>query len=217
MFALDLAAALADRGLAATTVALTTGGASDHPLPIDVLGDHPLDRATLRALRAAARRADVVVAHGSRTLDACALALTGTGVPFVYRSIGDPAAWSATGLRRRRTALLLRRAARVAVYWQGAADTLAAVHRVPPSKVAVIPKGVPVADHPLPAAADRVAARSRLGLPAEAPVVACIGALSVEKRVDAAVDAVAAIDGVHLLVAGDGARREALEAHAAAV
>jgi glycosyltransferase involved in cell wall biosynthesis len=169
---------------------------------------------TLLALRRSARGADVVVAHGSRTLDACAVALAGSGTPFIYRSIGDPSAWSAHGVRRMRTALLLRRAARVTVLWPGAADTLRTLHGVPAGKIEVTPNGVAAEGHPVPGRADRVAARARLGLPAEAPVATCIGALSVEKRVDTAIEAVSRLPGVHLLVAGDGPERATLEAQA---
>jgi glycosyltransferase involved in cell wall biosynthesis len=199
-------------------VALTAGRpSSGHRLDIPVLGRQAMGAATLRALRRAAGEADVVVAHGSRTLDACAVALAGSGTPFVYRSIGDPAAWSSRGVRRRRTALLLRRAARVAVLWPGAADTLRAAHGVPDRKIEVIPNGVAVDGRPAPDRAARVAARGRLGLPAEAPVAAYVGALSAEKRVDAAIDAVAGLPDVHLLVVGDGPQRSALEARAAGV
>ncbi|HEY8526440.1 MAG TPA: glycosyltransferase family 4 protein [Acidimicrobiales bacterium] len=216
VFAVDLAAALEAEGVAGRVVALTPAAGAGPRLDVPALGARPMGPGTLRALRRAATGAGVVVAHGSRTLDACAVALAGSGRPFVYRSIGDPAAWSAHGVRRWRTALLLRRAARVTALWPGAADTLRTVHGVPAAKLAVIPNGVAVATHPEPGPDDRVAARSHLGLPAEAPVAVCIGALSPEKRVDAAIDAVARLPGVHLLVVGGGPERAALEARAAA-
>ena len=50
---------------------------------------------------------------GAMIMASAALALAGSRTPFVYRSIGDPMAWSGSGLRRVRTAALLRRAARV--------------------------------------------------------------------------------------------------------
>jgi glycosyltransferase involved in cell wall biosynthesis len=215
VFGSDLSSALSQRGLASRVVALT-GSDAEHPLPIPALGQRPLGLATLRELRQAGKAVDVVVAHGSRTLDACALALAGAGTPFVYRSIGDPAAWSAHGVRRWRTAALLGRAARVTVLWPGAADTLRRAHGVPSAKIDVVPNGVPVADHPVPGLADRVAARTDLGLPADAPVAVCIGALSAEKRVGAAIDAVAGLPEVHLLVVGDGPERPGLEDRAAA-
>ena len=216
MFGFGLSAALSASGLVSTVVALT-GSDAGHPLPVPALGARPLGPSTLRALRAAAHDADVVVAHGSRTLDACALALAGTGVPFVYRSIGDPAAWSAHGVRRVRTALLLRRAARVAVLWSGAGDTLRSVHGVPDRKIAVIPNGVAAEDHPVAGPAERAAARAALGLPADGFVALCIGALAPEKRVSSAIRAVAAVAGAHLLVVGDGPERDALSSLASSV
>ena len=216
VFASDLSTALSDIGFASRVVALTPQAGPGPTLPLDVLGQRPLGATTLRALRRAAREADVVVAHGSRTLDACALGLAGTGTPFVYRSIGDPAAWSTRGLRRVRTALLLRRAAQVVVLWPGAARTLGRAHGIPAARTTVVPNGVAVADHPVPEPAARVAARARVGLPAEGPVAACIGALGAEKRVGDVLDAVAAVPGVHLLVVGDGPERPALEGRATA-
>ncbi|MET0578835.1 MAG: glycosyltransferase family 4 protein, partial [Ilumatobacteraceae bacterium] len=58
-------------------------------------------------------------------------------------------------------------------------------------------------------------ARQALGLPADAAVVAYAGSLTAEKRVHHAVEAVADVRGLHLLVAGSGPDREALEARAA--
>ena len=51
--------------------------------------------------------------------------------------------------------------------------------------------------------------------PQDEPVVACIGSLTDEKRVEDAIAAVARIPDAHLLVAGDGPRRDELEATAA--
>src|ERR1700752_1558788 len=99
MFAADLAVDLGRRGIASDVVALTAG-ADGAPLPFPVLGRRPFDPSTLRAMRRASDSAGAVVAHGSRPLPACALALVASGVPFVYRSIGDPAVWSATTARR---------------------------------------------------------------------------------------------------------------------
>jgi glycosyltransferase involved in cell wall biosynthesis len=49
----------------------------------------------------------------------------------------------------------------------------------------------------------------------DVPVVAYVGALAVEKGVDVAVEAVAAVPGLHLLIAGDGPQRSALRELAA--
>jgi glycosyltransferase involved in cell wall biosynthesis len=216
VFAADLVQALEQDAEMTHRLAALTPGPQGDQLGAPALGGKPFAPATLRALRRAARAAGVVVAHGSKTLPASAAALAGTGTPFVYRSIGDPLAWSGRGLRRRRTALLLGRAARVVALWPAAADDLARVHGIAAGRLAVIPNGVPAARCPVPSTADRAAARRRFDLPAEAPVVACIGALGPEKEVATAIAAVGALGGVHLLVVGDGPLRADLEARAAA-
>jgi glycosyltransferase involved in cell wall biosynthesis len=217
VFAADLVGALADQGHPGRLAALTAGPGGANPLSAQVLGSAPFAPGTLRALRSAAGGASAVVAHGSKTLPAAALALAGSRTPFVYRSIGDPRAWSGSGLRRVRTAALLRRAARVVALWPGAADVLARVHGVPVAKLAVIPNGVPADRFPPADDSARAAARVELGLPAGEPVVLYLGALSPEKQVGDAVAAVASLAGVHLAVVGAGPDRAALEAQAAAL
>lgn len=196
---------LATLGVEASVTALAPAGSSPR-LDVVCLGDRPLSPGTLRALRRAAQRCDVVVAHGSTTLPACAVALAAAGVPFVYRSIGDPAAWVRGDLHRRRTGVLMRRAAAVVTLWPDAADAIHRLYRVPRARVAVIPNPPAV----LPVALDRAAARSRFGLPEHGPVVAVVGSLTDEKRVDRAIGVVARLPHVHLLVVGDGPRRDEL-------
>ena len=214
VFATDLVADLRTRGLSAEIVALTASP-DGAPLSSPVLGPSPLAPSTLLALRRAAASAGAVVAHGSRTLPACAVALAATGVPFAYRSIGDPAVWSASASRQRRSTRLLRRARLVAVLWPGAADVLVGRGAVAPDRIRVIPNGVAAARCPLPGPEDRLAARLRFGLPADAEVVGYLGSLTPEKQVGAAIAAVARVPGVHLLVAGSGPERAVLEAQAA--
>jgi glycosyltransferase involved in cell wall biosynthesis len=214
-FAVDLAAALAERGLPSDVVAVAPGP-GEGALDVEVLGPSALAPGTLRALRRRAAPATVVVAHGSRTLPACALGLAGRRAPVVYRSIGDPAAWAGGALRRRRTRLLLGRMAAVTALWPGAKVALARLYGLPDDKVTVIPNAVPAARCPEVGPEARAAGRARLGLPAEAPVVAYLGALAADKRVGAAIEAVAARPAVHLVVAGDGPERAALAAQAAA-
>jgi glycosyltransferase involved in cell wall biosynthesis len=214
-FAVDLAEALGARGVPSEVVALAPADAGD-PLPVAVLGPGALAPATLRALRRRARRARAVVAHGSRTLPASALALAGLRTPTVYRSIGDPAAWAGSGRRRLQTRLLLARVDAVTVLWPSAAEDVHRLHGVPRERIHVLPNAVPAARCPVPTAADRAEARRRFGLPAEAPVVAVVGALAPEKRVGDAIAAVATLPEAHLLVAGDGPERRDLEGRAAA-
>lgn len=212
-FAVDLSVALTARGMASDVVALTPGRTGE-TLAVPALGDSALSLQTLRALRHHAGSARMVVAHGSRTLPACVSALVGLHAPVVYRSIGDPAAWAGSGLRRARTRLLLRRMDAVAVLWPGAGESVRALHGVAAERIHVIPNGVPAERCPVPDADARAAARRGLGLPPDAPVVAVIGALGPEKQVGDVISAVAALPDAHLLVAGDGPERVALEQYA---
>ncbi|GAA4992633.1 glycosyltransferase [Kitasatospora paranensis] len=208
----DLHAELLRRGGASDLYALQphadAPGAADTP----VLGPARFHPTTLRALRAAARHADVVVAHGSSTLPACALALAGSRTPFVYVNIGDPRHWTASASRRLRVAVFLRRAAAVSAISDGARDVLLARFGLPAHRVRTIPNGRAAASFP-PAAdeADRRAARLGLGLPADGPLLAWVGAVAAEKRLDLALDALAELPQAHLAVAGDGPLRAALQ------
>lgn len=71
----------------------------------------------------------------------------------------------------------------------------------------LVPNGVDL-DRFSPGAGDRAA----LELPDDAPIVLMVSAFMASKRIDAAVRAVAALDGVHLVVAGDGVVRAEIEA-----
>lgn len=176
-----------------------------------VLGPRRLAPATLRRLRRAAVSVDVVLAHGSSTLPACALALAGPGFPpFVYANIGDPLFWADTWQRRRRVRLLLSRAAAVAAISPRARDVLETEFRVAPQRLCVIPNGRLIDDYPYADDAVRRSARVRWGLEADSEVVLVLGALTAEKRVDVALRAWSQMKGT-LLVAGDGPERSALK------
>ena len=142
VFATDLEVGLRLAGHHVHTVALARSPFGD-ALDIDVLGPSRFARATLTALRAAARQADVVVAHGSSTLPACALGLLGTGTPFVYRQISDPEFWASTWPRRMRVAAFLRRAAGVVALAPSAADALVRHYRIARDRMDVSPNAVP--------------------------------------------------------------------------
>nr|BFD94761.1 hypothetical protein KitaXyl93_61210 [Kitasatospora sp. Xyl93] len=182
-----------------------------------VLGPGRLHPSTLRALRSAARTADVVLAHGSDTLAACALALAGTGTPFVYVSVGHPRYWTANRLRRVRGGALMHRAAAVTTLTDEARVVLEEQFRLPDGKVHVIPNSRAAESYP-PADGrdDRRAARHALGLPADVLLVAWIGAIAPEKRLDLALDVLDRLPDVRLAVAGDGPLRETLARHPAA-
>jgi glycosyltransferase involved in cell wall biosynthesis len=157
------------------------------------------------------RGSSVVVAHGSTTLPACVLAGTGTRVPLVYRSVGDPRYWASTLPKRVRTAALLRRATRVVALTREAGRAIEEHYRVPADRIVVIPKGVSGARIREPDIASKPAARSSLGLPNEGVVALYLGALSPEKNVGMAIQAVGHLDGIVLAVAGSGPTRSALE------
>ncbi|WP_051837456.1 glycosyltransferase family 4 protein [Streptomyces sp. NRRL WC-3742] len=182
-----------------------------------VLGAGRLRPGTLRALRSAARSADVVLAHGSDTLAACALALAGTRTPFVYVSVGHPRYWTATRLRRARGGTLMHRAAAVTTLTDEARTVLEEQFHLPDGKVHVIPNSRAAESYP-PADSrdDRRAARHALGLPADVLLVAWIGAIAPEKRLDLALDVLDRLPDVRLAVAGDGPLRDVLARHPAA-
>ncbi|MFJ2581972.1 glycosyltransferase family 4 protein [Kitasatospora aureofaciens] len=203
----------------AGTMKLETPEAPDAPgaRTATVLGPRRLHPATLLALRSAARAADVVLAHGSDTLAACALALAGTRIPFVYVSVGHPRYWTGTALRRFRGGALLHRAAAVTTLTDEARAVLEEHFRLPGGKVRVIPNSRAAESYPPAEGRDeRRAARHALGLPADVLLVAWIGAIAPEKRLDLALDVLDRLPDVRLAVAGDGPLREVLARHPAA-
>jgi glycosyltransferase involved in cell wall biosynthesis len=200
--ATQLAPQLATLGWAVDIVSLHTG-TDGTMLDIPVLGSRRLGPATLLALRRRARQVDVVIAYGSATLPACAIALAATGVPFLYRSISDPAHWLRGSLHRRVTQAQYRRAAGVVALWPAAAERLAGELGVEPDRIAVIPNARDGDVFRSPTADERAAARETYGLK-DGPVVAFIGAASPEKRLDLAIETVANLPGHTLLVAGGG-------------
>ena len=208
--AVHLAKELEAYGLNGEVVALAPGQQGGLDLP--VLGPTRYSAATLRGLREAAKEASVVLAYGSSTLPAVAAATVGIQTPFVYRSIGDPAAWVTTPARRIRVAAAARRAAALVAFWRGAAVTWHRMLGIRPERIWVIPNGSDPHLFVPPDAAARQEARAALGLPRDGAIAMCLGALSPEKRVDLAIKAVAAMDGVTLAVVGAGPEHDALAA-----
>ena len=214
-FAVHLVESLRAQGQPARLVALARSE-SQHPHAVSVLGARRRTVGTFRALRRHARGADVVVAHGSDTLEACAVGIAGTGVPFVYRSIGDPTYWVAPGARRAAVGMLHRRAQRHVALWHGAAEQLASRYRLPQSRIDVVPNAVPAGQFPRASDGDRQRARARLGLAPDASCVAAVGALSTEKDLPSLLAALEGLDVVGL-IAGDGPERGALHRKAEAM
>lgn len=208
-FALDLRARLSDRGRDAPVVALSPGVGDVLEVPCLAA-----DRwRALPPLRRRVRASSVVLGHGSSTLMAGALACFGTGVPFVYRNIGTPLDWADSRSRRIRVRLALGRAVRVAALWEGSRAQLVDDLGVSADRVRVIPNGRPASLFPLVTADRRAAAFERLGRGEERTAV-FLGALSPEKGLDVAIDAVARIGDLHLVVAGAGPAEAELRARA---
>jgi glycosyltransferase involved in cell wall biosynthesis len=171
-----------------------------------------------------ARSADVVYSTGmfGRAGIACALARR----PLVVKLTGDPAferlrargavsggvdefqggggGLSGRALRRLRDGVL-RRAAHVFTP-SGYLRELVIAWGVAPERVSVMPNPAPFARP----AAPREDLRRRFG--AEGPTLAFAGRLTAQKALEVMLDAVAAVPGVTLLVAGDGEERAALVA-----
>jgi glycosyltransferase involved in cell wall biosynthesis len=202
---LQLGDELRRRGRRCDVVALAPADDASPGLVVDVLGPSVRSLRTLRALRRRARSFDVVIAYGSSTLPATALALLGAGRRFVYRSIGDPTAWAGGRLRRIRTGFLLRRAWRVVALWDDAGAAVQRLYRVRRDRLRVIANGRDVDRFPIVTVEDRRVARLHFGIDEQAEVVGFVGALAPEKRPLLAVEIAAALgSATHLLVAGGG-------------
>lgn len=209
-FGYDLHGVLRARGVRSEICCLAPGD-GERRLPVTALAGSRFSLSGLRELRRRAAQAEVVVAHGSSTLLACGAGLIATGVPFVYLSIGDPRYWAGSRLRRLRATWLIRRAAAVVAISPTAREVLIRHYVLSSSKVHVIPNGRSIE---LFAPADRdtkLAARRALGLPLSSNVVAVVGALSAEKRVDVAIGALARQPDLVLAIAGEGRERPDLE------
>jgi glycosyltransferase involved in cell wall biosynthesis len=215
VFAMDLHEALAARGCEMVTVALAPGKVGG--LDVPVLGPGRRSISTMRALRSCMTSTQITVAHGSTTLPACAIASVGTRAAFVYRQISDLRFWASSPARRFRVRVALARAAGVVALWEGSASLLSSGFGVRASRVTVIPNGVPPQRFPPADARRRAEARAEFGLRGEDRVAVYVGALVPEKGVDVAIDAVALVPGLELLVAGGGPERRALEERAASV
>ncbi len=215
-FAVTLGPLLERRGLSTRTVALVAG--SGATVDAEVLGSRRLGPSTLVNLRRATKQCQVVVAHGSTTLPATAAATLGLRVPFVYRNIGDPLYWSPTGLRRLRTSMLLSRAEVVVALTEESGRRLQSNLKIPADRIVPIPRGVSPTEFPRRSDADRDRARAELGLDRNQMIAVTIGALGPEKAVPDAVRALGHLpERWHLIIAGDGPDRPAVEAAAAEV
>lgn len=212
-----LAGELEARGFPTELVALRPAD-GDRGLLVDHIGDGSARSVrTLRALRRRCAAHDVVIAYGSVTLPACAIATFGLRTRFVYRSIGDPRAWARGRFHRLRTSLQYRRADHVVALFDAAADAISELYRVDRDRISVIPNARSADQFRPPTAEERAAARERFGVPVDAPVVAIVGSFGREKRVPLAIETMEHLADAHLLVAGDGPERAAVRAAAEAI
>lgn len=208
LFARDLAGALGETGHSVQTVALAPGAVGG--LDVEILAARRRSPVAVWDLRRRMARVDVTIAHGSVTGPACALAGQGTGRPFVYRQVSDSRYWAPGPIRRERVRRTLERADRVVTLSEYNRGELVQWIGVPDERIRVVPNGVSAARFPPVDAETRRAARITLGLP-DAPMLVSVGALVAEKGNDLVVDALGALPGVHLVLAGDGPERIALE------
>jgi glycosyltransferase involved in cell wall biosynthesis len=208
VFGVDLGEALARRGHQIRTTALVRGS-NREALAVEPLGRSR--RSAMGPLRSAAAEADVVIAHGSSTLIACAAVSLVSRTPFVYRQISDPRFWASTWSRRLRVGVNLRRARLTVALSKGSARVLHEHVWVPDNRLRVVPNGVPAAGFDPADESQRRLARQGFGLDPDRPVITFAAALVVEKGAHLAVACLARLEQAQLLVAGDGPERAALE------
>jgi glycosyltransferase involved in cell wall biosynthesis len=215
-------------GVEVVTTAWSPPAAAAYPV-VAVRRDLPPGVRHLRGVelvRSAARRADAVYTTGmfGRSFAGSTLA----GRPYVVKLTADPAferarrrgvvdgdvdefqsssTGAAVALFRLARDVELRRAAHVFCP-SGYLRTLAISWGVPSERVDVLPNPAPR----VPELAPREALRERFGM--HGPTLVFAGRLGAQKSLDVALDAVDAVDGVSLLVAGEGDERERLEARA---
>ena len=172
-------------------------------LAVDALAGGESEAALLPRLRRAASGHDVVVAHGSSTLRACAAALVG-GPPFIYVNIGDLSVWMDSRVRRVRTRALMSRAAGIAAISQRSRDYLVATMRMPAERVRVLPNFRDPGAHERLSTTSRHELRRSLDWPEDVPVVLYLGSLTSEKRPDLAIDVARRLPHVQVVIAGPG-------------
>lgn len=210
VFAVDLGCYLERRGLQVETVALRPGTANTQ-LDVAPLAQDRGRIGSMRALRHRMQSAAVVIAHGSNTLMATALASQGVSAPIVYRQISDLNVWAGALQRRFRVRAYLRRMSHTVALWPGSAKVLAERFRVPEDRISIVPNGVRTDAFSPASTGERYAARRRFGIDPKAPVVLCVGALAAEKGLDLAITAISALPEVTLLIVGDGPDRVPLQ------
>lgn len=143
------------------------------------------------------RRADVVAAHMLHSVwRTVAGAARRPGFRGAYHAFS---AWLNAALERR----AYRGATLVLANSSRTADDLVRVVGVMPEKIRVMPLGVDAVRFHVPDASEREDARARLGAGADEIIAVLVGAAEPRKGVPQAIEAVAALDKVRLIVVGD--------------
>ncbi|MBI4539298.1 MAG: glycosyltransferase [Gemmatimonadetes bacterium] len=169
-------------------------------------------------------RPTIVHTHASKAGALGRLAARATGVPIRIHTFhghvlrGGYFSPVATGTYHRIERLLARITTRIVVLTEGQAEELSRDLRVAPrEKFVVVPLGLELGAF---ASVDREMAgrtmRRELGIPEEEAVIGMVGRVTAVKRHELLFDAVRSLEArlarrIHILVVGDGERREALE------
>lgn len=202
-FATQLGEFLRNRGHDVTVAALRPAPGAGQ-VDATVLGRSRWHPITLGRLVRLVRRHQVVISNGGTTLLPVAAVCAAVGRPFVYRNIGDPAAWGDVRGAGARIGAPLRRAAHVAALYDDARDVLIDRYHLQPDHVSIVPNAVHDPGSTLPSEAERLASRRNLGLDEQLSWIGYVGALTPEKRPSLAIEAVAADPNLGLVVAGRG-------------
>ncbi|MDH2443023.1 glycosyltransferase family 4 protein [Amnibacterium sp. CER49] len=190
--------------------------------------DQPLPRRLLGFVAAGMRSQPVDVAHlhfaltGAAFLVGRRLARKQDGAVVVHFHgpwAAESLASGARGLSIRVKAVVERwlyaRAGRLIVLSVVFKDLLHERYGVPEDRIVVVPPGVDLTRF---TPGDRAAARQRLGLPGDVPIVACARRLVARMGIGDAAEALAAASPTaHLVVVGDGPERSGLQRAADAV
>lgn len=209
VFAAELGEYLAKCGVTIETVALRPGSSSE-VIDARLLSNGERRVPPLGLLHRLISDADVVIAHGSRTLMATALASSKTRTPVIYRQISDLSFWAGTVPRRLRVQFYLTRMSHVVTLWPGSERVLTSQFRVPTERISVIPNGANPAVFSPANPADKLRARARFGVEPDEPLILYVGALAPEKGVDLAIEALELIDRARLLIVGHGGYADSL-------
>jgi glycosyltransferase involved in cell wall biosynthesis len=217
LFASQLIAELAQRGLSQRTVVLRrtlslpidygdlvdrweSGGWKVPPLKVDF--------ASVLRLRKLVREwiPDLIQAHGGEALKYALAATFGTRAKIVYRKIGEVSPWATRGARKHAHAKLMRKATGIVTVAEAMRREAIGMFGVPPDRVFTIPRGVD--PRLLEPTKNPSSIRSELGISEKAKVIISLGALSWEKdpvaHVEIANRAMSSDERVEHLIVGDG-------------